>query len=297
MSFPVQRRRAFTLVELLTALTITAVLAGIAIVVGQRVHVNASNSRIICDIYELTQGLEAFSRQLGDYPPDFHDAKVTEAFLRQAFPKCRPENYPDLSSQNPATALYFWLAGPKGKGLSANPANPFDDGPRRIGPFCRFNPLQVREVDGTKRYFPLCNLRGAPYVYFRGGNQGYDGHPGFAPARPYRCSRDLSWINADSYQILCAGQDGKYGKGCHYPGGDDYDLANHDDITNFSGGPLLPTTWARQTRPTPASPTGGPKPKAKKPAQRRAPPVPPVPGPPPPGDQPRFELIILPDKK
>ena len=68
MSFPVQRRRAFTLVELLTALTITAVLAGIAIVVGQRVHVNASNSRIICDIYELTQGLEAFSRELAKKP-------------------------------------------------------------------------------------------------------------------------------------------------------------------------------------------------------------------------------------
>jgi hypothetical protein len=258
--------------------------------------VNAGNSRILSDIYQLTQGLEAFSRQFGDYPPDFHDARVTMAFLQQAFPACPRENYPDLSGQSPGTALYYWLAGPKGNGFSANPQNPFDDGPRRIGPFCKFKPLQLRAVNGTMQYFPLCNLTGAPYVYFRAGINGYDGHTGFPPARPYRDSRDGRWINSDSYQILCAGQDGKYGAGCHYPGGDDYDAANRDDITNFSGGPLVQTTWAQPQKPAAQfSPTGGPR--AKKPPKRQASPPQPAPSTDPPEDPPRFQLTILPDRK
>jgi len=294
MRFPIRRRQAVTMVELLTAMTIMAVLASIALVTGGRIYVNANNARIQGDMYNLTQGLEEFWRQFGDYPPDFHDAKATEAFLRQTFPACPRENYPDLSNQSPASALYFWLTGPKGKGFSANPKNPFDDGPRRIGPFCQFKPLQLREVHGTMQYFPLCNLTGAPYVYFRADRDGYDSHPGFPPARPYRDSRDGSWINSDSYQILCAGQDGKYGNGCHYPSGDDYDLANHDDITNFSGGPLMQTTWADQKKHAANfSPTGGPR--AKKPAKRQAPESIPSAGPS--ENPPKFQITILPDGK
>ncbi len=295
MSLPIRHRAAFTLVELLTSLTITAVIGGILFVAGKQVCIHARNARILADMYRLTQGLEAFSQQYGDYPPDFHDAKVTAAFLQQTFPSCPAENYPDLTGQSPASALYFWLAGPSGNGFSANAKNPFDNGSRRVGPFCRFAPAQVREANGTKQLFPLCNLSGAPYVYFRGGANGYDGHPGFPPARPYRDSRDGKWINSDSYQILCAGQDGKLGKGCHYPGGDDYDAANHDDITNFSGGPLLQTIVSCTTKAAPKwSPDGGPR--AKRSVQRPAP----RPQPPPsaePAEEPRFELTILPDKK
>ena len=266
MSSPIRRRRAITMIELTTAMTITAVIAAIAMVAGKRLSLSTGNVRVVADIYQFTQGLEEFSRQLGDYPPDFHDAKSTEAFLRQTFPACPPENYPDLSNQSPASALYFWLAGPKGNGLSANPKNPFDSGSRRIGPFCQFKSLQLREVNGAMHYFPLCNLRGAPYVYFRGGQNGYDGHPGFPPAHPYRHSRDGTWINSDSYQIICAGQDGKFGKGYHYPAGYDYDPANLDDITNFSGGPLGQRVWTRQQQHGAEwTPSGGPR--AKKPPQ------------------------------
>jgi type II secretory pathway pseudopilin PulG len=298
MSLPVRRHRAITLIELTVVLLVIAVIASIAAVGVRRIFVNARNLRVLADIQALTLGLEDFNLQYGDYPPDFHDAKVTEAFLQQTFPACPRENYPNLSSQSPGTALYYWLAGPNGKGFSANPKNPFDNGPRRIGPFCKFSPLQLRKVNGTTEYLPLCNLTGAPYVYFRAGNNGYDRHTGFPPARPYRDSRDGSWINPDSYQILCAGQDGQYGKGCHYPGGDDYDAANRDDITNFSGGPLVQTTWTGQTKPTAKfSPTGGPRRKKPPPKQQQPSPPEPVPSTDPPEDRPRFQLIILPDRK
>lgn len=65
---------------------------------------------------------------------------------------------------------------------------------------------------------------------------GYDGHPGFPPAKPYCNSKDRLWLKADSFQIISPGKDGRFGSGNHYPGGDNYDEANRDDISNFSCG-------------------------------------------------------------
>lgn len=68
---------------------------------------------------------------------------------------------------------------------------------------------------------------------------GYDGHPGYPPAKPYCCSSDGKWINADSFQIISPGRDGKFGSGNHFPAGRDYDYANFDDIANFSNGTTM----------------------------------------------------------
>jgi hypothetical protein len=79
-----------------------------------------------------------------------------------------------------------------------------------------------------------------PYVYFRAEwKTGYSGNLGWGGAKPYCYSSDNKWVDADMYQILCAGQDGKFGAGHHFPGGDDYDNANMDDITSFSGSATL----------------------------------------------------------
>ena len=94
-------------------------------------------------------------------------------------------------------------------------------------------------MDGVIEYFPPRGADGEPYVYFRGGPKGYDEHPGWGLVRPYRKSDDGSWINGDTYQILCPGSDGKYGSGHHFPGGIDYDAANLDDMANFSRGDTM----------------------------------------------------------
>jgi hypothetical protein len=94
-------------------------------------------------------------------------------------------------------------------------------------------------VDGLIEYCPPRGIEGAPYLYFRGGLKGYDGHIGWGTARPYRNSKDGSWINSTKYQILSPGSDGVYGRGCRFPSGVDYDTANLDDMANFTRGDTM----------------------------------------------------------
>ena len=245
--FSDQTARAITIIELTTAMTITVVIAAIAMVAGKRLSLSTGNVRVVADIYQFTQGLEEFSRQLGDYPPDFHDAKSSESISATAFP-ASPENYPDLSNQSPVLALYFWLAGPRGNGLSANPKNPFDSGSRRAsGRSANSSRSNCGEVNGAMHYFPLCNLRGgAGKVHFRGGQNGYDGHPGFPPCAslPPLAGRNVDQFGLLPDHLRRTGR--RFWKGYHYPAGYDYDPANLDDITNFSGGPLGQRVWTRQ---------------------------------------------------
>ena len=43
----------------------------------------------------------------------------------------------------------------------------------------------------------------------------------------------------NTYQILSPGADGKYGNGCRFPSGIDYDDANYDDMANFTRGDTM----------------------------------------------------------
>lgn len=235
----VERPRGFTLPEMLTVMAVTSLLMGALWHVGVKAVVVANRARVATELRNLSEAVENFAQQFGDYPPDFHDPVAARRFVHAMFPKCPERNYPNLSGQSPATALYFWLAGPKGRGFSANPVNPFDDGPRRIGPFIDLAADRLRPTcSGGVQYLPPGGA-GSPYVYFRGGLHGYDGNRGWPPVHPYRFSKDNSWINADTFQIIAPGDDGRFGGGHHYPGGSDYDEANHDDISNFSGGSTL----------------------------------------------------------
>jgi type II secretory pathway pseudopilin PulG len=235
----VKGRGGITIVELMLALMAVGILSGIAWKASTAVIALSTNSRITLEISRLNDAVEAFCSQFGDYPPDFRDSVFLAKFYKRRFPQCPPANYPDPTGQSPASALYFWLAGPKGQGFSTDPSNPFGKGGTRIGPFYKFTPDQLKKVDGVMQYFPPRGIDGAPYVYFRGGVNGYDGHPGWPPVKPYRSSTDGSWINGPTYQILCPGCDGKYGAGNHYPGGTDYDAANLDDMANFAQGSTM----------------------------------------------------------
>ena len=131
--------------ELLLTLAAMMFVAGLTWKVGGAAIVLRNNACTAVELTRISQALDEFAMTFGVYPPDFHDRKAVVAFLKQRFPKCREENYPVLTHHSPASALYFWLAGPNGKGFSANPKNPFDNGPKRIGPFYKIRRESVEE--------------------------------------------------------------------------------------------------------------------------------------------------------
>jgi hypothetical protein len=237
--FCFQRRRALTLVELMMVIMATLIVASIVWKTAGKAINWANDSRMSIEVSQMSQAMEAFCAQFGDYPPDFHDQILVWKFMKARFPQCPREKYPDFTDHSPASALYFWLGGPNGNGFSSNPANPFDDNTRRIGPFFKFDRERVKTVDGVRQFFPPRSKDGTPYIYFRGSKLGYTGHPGWEQAKPYVDSNTLKWIDPAKYQILCPGNDGKFGAGNHYPGGSDYDAANLDDIASFSKGETL----------------------------------------------------------
>ncbi|MCE5267991.1 MAG: hypothetical protein LLG00_08905 [Planctomycetaceae bacterium] len=243
-----QERRAVTICELLAVMTVMAVMSGVLWRVGVKAVVLANNARVVWELHNLSDAVEQFCQQFGDYPPDFHDPVAVRQFIAAKFPKCPPKCYPNITGQSPATALYFWLAGPDGRGFSTNPSNPFGNGRNRIGPFIKFDPKRLRTVGGGVQYIPPGGT-GTPYVYFRGGMQGYDGNTGWSPVHPYRSSANNEWINHDTFQIISPGDDGHFGGGHHFPAGADYDEANYDDVANFSAGTMA-QAMARESETT-----------------------------------------------
>ncbi len=262
-----KRRHGFTLLELTTALTITAVIGGILVAGGVKIVSVAGNILTVWELAQLNEAIEDFAVQFGEYPPDFHDPADAVRFMQQHFPKCPAANYPSFAGQSPASALYFWLAGPDGRGYSTDPTNPFGNGARQISPFIRFADNRLKKNGNVTQYYPPQSLAsGAPYVYFRAGMKGYQGNSGYAPARPYRDSQTGQWINADSFQILSPGQDGVFGAGNHFPAGTDYDTHNRDDIANFSRGGTM-----QQAIPHSGQPAAAPKPPGKQPGGKQPP--------------------------
>lgn len=235
-----KRFKGLTLVELLMVMMITAIMSAVVWKAATKTIDCYNNSRVSIEISQMSKALDTFAMQFGEYPPDFHDQMAVWKFLKARFPNCPHQKYPSFANHSPASALFFWLAGPNGNGFSANPANPFDKGGRRLGPYFKFEHERVKMVDDVMLYIPPRSKTGTPYVYFRGTHdKGYNGHPGWETAKPYRDSVAGKWLEPDKFQILCPGNDGLFGAGNHYPGGPDYDDANYDDIASFSQGSTL----------------------------------------------------------
>jgi prepilin-type N-terminal cleavage/methylation domain-containing protein len=169
-------------------------------------------------------------------------------------------------------------------GFSTNPSNPFDSTTtKRIGPFFDFDPARLQVTDtGWMHYLPSCTSQSgrAPYVYFRAPyhyalgtrvvprrwrlrfNHGFTtedlGVPSAAPVsrvRPYYHGsvdgKSQAWFNPQSFQLICAGADDKYGgiaedvggtsgmvAAPHFPLRDNTVGGHEDNQTNFCRGVL-----------------------------------------------------------
>jgi len=246
-------RKGFTLVEMLVVVVIIGVLAGL--ITGAAVVVNRAAKRAVvaAEINNLEKALHAYKEKFGDYPPDGTDSTLTKMHLAKAFPYAVNLTPPAI---DPSTALCFWLGGMRDTqgnfiGFSPDQRNPFETATitGRIGPFFDFDKRRVQAVGQLFRYLPPNgNLQSDPYIYFRARlNNQYVGQwtGGGATIRPYQDAVAGGFVNPKTFQILSPGLDGKYWNGqspqpgVRFPTGDDYNPAQYDDITNFSGGRTL----------------------------------------------------------
>lgn len=143
----------------------------------------------------------------------------------------------DINNMSPATALVFWLGGMPDdhgrlSGFSQDPSNPFsnvDIATRK--PIFDFDPGRLKNY----QYYPS-GITSQPYIYLRAEGQSdnreyyirdtsttppsYTFKSGSASgAKPYWDQRTKGWVNYKSYQILCCGLDGIFGKENVYPTG------------------------------------------------------------------------------
>jgi prepilin-type N-terminal cleavage/methylation domain-containing protein len=240
-------------------------------------------------------------------------AAAEKAFMRhlaKAFPRNRYRDFTeivnllrskdskwvvDLENYGAQGALTFWLGGRPAwrniddsdpnnihgdkvtafQGFSANPRDPFDDSPSRIGPFFDFNLNRVMQNNDVVQYYPdgVANRdANNSYAYFRAenGNYTFNGSavtslpnqfikrwtlngtvpPAVIPAVDTRLgTTPYVWMNPQSYQIFSAGRDGIYDRLPGYSYGDlrirplmfpsgPYNPNTFDDITNFTKGTL-----------------------------------------------------------
>jgi prepilin-type N-terminal cleavage/methylation domain-containing protein len=146
------RRRAFTLIELLTVIVIIGILTGLLVAAAVPVRILVLNWRMKSEIKQMELAVERVRTDLGggQYPPDSTNSNDFWQFFRRAFPRCsfsanNPPSGVTLPG-TPAEALVFWLGGMRDSngnfvGFSANPVNPFDttSSTGRIGPFFDFD--------------------------------------------------------------------------------------------------------------------------------------------------------------
>ncbi len=294
------RRRAFTLVELLTVIIIIGLLMALLVPAVMSTRIKALDARMVAELAQLDASMKQYKDKYGGYPPaNWTVANGTQvvAHLRRAFPRV---SSPSVINLNAAEVLVFALGGDsdnsgtwnsqtgswtgsgstKVQGFNMNPANPMQAGGQRTTPFFQFDQGRLIDEDGNgwyEYYPPHKRTVGdgvPPYVYFDFTSYpkpGADTKWGIANnnddtvaptddileaiwsgsddvdvsftmagvggvARAYASSTSGGWMNPDSFQIICAGQDNDFGnnRARAFPSGGNYNPADYDNLTNFS---------------------------------------------------------------
>lgn len=266
------KRSAFTLVELLVVIAIITILASL-ITAGAFWALNpAKETAIKSRIRDIDLAIEDYAGQggRGYFPTETispYGKAAFEKHLRKAF-RYHKEDFaalggvPDLDASE--TLVYFLggnvhFMGSAGHTFSIkkNTVNPISAN-GEIEVWFDFDVTRLSDPDNdgfysyTPEYIELDS--NAPLVYFAAADYGQPGTlfppAGYTPvvngvARPYFSSVNGAPLEAQRFQIVCAGQDGHFGTDVsggatkQYPDGANYDVINEEDnITNFSPGRL-----------------------------------------------------------
>ncbi len=225
----------------------------------RRRQARSEESQTLVEIQVLEAAFNRYKAAHGEYPPsDFShlDDPNSPQYIalanhfRRRFPRA---NIPaeiaavrTLGVRTPAQAVCFWLSGfatdaarPVSRLLLSSSAN-------REPPSYLFDPARLRllNVGDQVPVFVPSHGQAAPYVYFSASSYATQDpfnadqwqQAGKGTARPYLLDETPGqFMNAKSFQIICAGADGDYGGGTgSFPSGAGYQSGDYDNLTNFS---------------------------------------------------------------
>jgi prepilin-type N-terminal cleavage/methylation domain-containing protein len=219
LSAPPPAPRGFTLVELLVVAGLIALLAALVTPAVMRARSAARNAAIDTEIDLLHMAIMNYRNEYGSFPPcssPLTSGSAMARHLQRLFPRCDVANHlvsvaaADGTAITPQNALASWLGG-----YTLDPTSPLlpQASRRKL-----FDFDQARVAGG---YAPAGRAN-SPYIYIdfsqyaalvvsgtvlTGGT--------YAP----QMRTATEFFNPDTFQILCAGQDGIWG--------------NEDDLSNF----------------------------------------------------------------
>ena len=207
-------RSGFTLVELLVVIIIIAILAALAVPAVMQATVRAQNARIKTEIDMLHQAIMQYKNEFGSFPPAFDTVGMggpVHKHIQRLFPRVPVANLPTpatIAILKPNNALVTWL-----RGYTDNPTDPLAIGPSP-SPRKKLFDFDEARVNGSTEFTPP-NKPGSPYIYIDSGSYAN----GSLPVPVQRDPKTNKPFNADTFQIICAGRDEKFG--------------NDDDLSNF----------------------------------------------------------------
>jgi len=166
--------RGFTLIELMVAISIIALLAALVSVAVARAITRAKETRIELELDQLAAGIELYKKEYGSYPPSTRQGLLNH--IRSIFPRLVEQDLATLPPyMNAAEILVFCV-----RGYTGNPQRPidyFNNNVKRDN-FYEFETGRLRTgrtfevtIAGTKLsgktwvYVPVADKE-APYVYF-----------------------------------------------------------------------------------------------------------------------------------
>jgi prepilin-type N-terminal cleavage/methylation domain-containing protein len=219
-------RPAFTLVELLVVIIIIAILAAIAVPAVMRATATAQNARIKSEIDMLHMAIQQYKNEYGSFPPcaDVPSGAILKHVSR-IFPRMPAANMNVglPTAMQPNTAIYLWLSGYN----TDDPTNPF------VGTAKKMFDFDTSRVSSNQFHVP--SKPSSPYIYIDSAHYPLYDSTATSPAGPfggiYYSHRTATktvpnfvtptqpYANPDSFQILCAGRDEKFG--------------TDDDMSNF----------------------------------------------------------------
>jgi prepilin-type N-terminal cleavage/methylation domain-containing protein len=263
-----RRRAGFTLIEILVVVTILAVLMAMTAGVVQKLRTAGEDIDSRKDITELHKAVGGFSQEPRLGSVGFLPSRITvgpgadpasRAYLARLFPKTGGIlALPNTVTLEGDQCLVFFLAGPHLSrnvnadatllGWSSKATDPLAPGGERIT-FYEFRLNRLKDVRGNGFYSYLDRWNEVPIAYFSSntssgdrwipGQYGNDcaglPHGGGAGLSPY-----INNVNPDSYQLISAGRNRKFGNGGgswqlgQGPGTYPPDSDGHDDISNFA---------------------------------------------------------------